>query len=77
MCIHVFSICVGICVGNPIRLVMELAPHGPLNKFLRKNLLVLVGGVLWACHSLCCRYFSPMKIMNMVVQIAQVGRRLM
>lgn len=27
----------GICVGDPIRLVMELAACGPLNKFLRKH----------------------------------------
>ena len=28
----------GICVGDPIRLVMEIAKLGPLNKFLRKKL---------------------------------------
>ena len=28
---------VGICVANPIRLVMEIASLGPLNKFLRRH----------------------------------------
>ena len=27
----------GICVGEPIMLVMELAKLGPLNKYLRVN----------------------------------------
>ena len=32
-----FPLCSGICVANPIRLVMELASLGPLNKFLRRH----------------------------------------
>ena len=33
----IFSLPLGICVANPIRLVMEIASLGPLNKFLRRH----------------------------------------
>lgn len=44
----------GICVSNPILLVMEIAHLGPLNKFLRRH-----------------PSFQVLKIMNMMVQVAQ------
>jgi len=32
-----YILILGICVGEPIMLVMELARLGPLNKYLRMN----------------------------------------
>jgi len=38
---------IGVCKSDCIMLVLELAPFGPLNKYLKRNMCVLISIIEW------------------------------
>ena len=52
----------GICVRNPIMLVMEIASLGPLNKFLRRHPSVPINLVLYDVIVMSYEWYTFLRV---------------
>ena len=57
---------IGVCKSDCIMLVLELAPLGPLNKYLKRNACVHLNIIAWQLPKNCNMYLCKSDSWNSV-----------